>query len=174
MERSAEERAVASVRPFRRGDLPEVLGIERESFSVPWSEGAFRAVLGRSDAVVLVADVEGSVAGYAVAWFRGAVGELGDLAVRGDLRRRGIGAKLVRRVQEEAERRGADGLFLQVRESNRPARALYADAGFRVTGRREGYYRSPAEDAVVMRWEGDAGAGPREGPGFVDEMRGET
>lgn len=165
MERSAEERAVASVRPFRPADLPEVLGIEREAFSLPWSAGAFRAVLGRPDSVVLVADVDGRVAGYAVAWFRDGEGELGDLAVRRELRRRGIGRELVRRVQEEAVRRDATGLFLQVRESNAPARELYADAGFRPAGRREGYYRAPAEDALVMRWEPEEGGrAPRGAP----------
>jgi ribosomal-protein-alanine N-acetyltransferase len=42
-------------------------------------------------------------------------------------------------------------MFLEVRESNSAARALYASRGFLAVGRRRGYYRSPVEDALVLR-----------------------
>ena len=45
---------------------------------------------------------------------------------------------------------GVDCLFLDVRESNAPARALYAACGFRESGRRSAYYRAPREDAILM------------------------
>jgi ribosomal-protein-alanine N-acetyltransferase len=51
----------------------------------------------------------------------------------------------------EARARGADEIFLEVRNSNAPARALYGSRGFKEVGRRPNYYRRPVEDAIVLR-----------------------
>jgi ribosomal-protein-alanine N-acetyltransferase len=53
----------------------------------------------------------------------------------------------------EGRRRGALNMYLEVRESNDAARRLYASRGFLEIGRRRGYYRRPAEDAIVLRLE---------------------
>lgn len=140
------------LRDARPSDLPFVLAIERASFPVPWSDRAFRALLHRSDARVIVADDGGDVLGYAAVWFAEDEGELGDLAVAPDHRRRGVGRRLLEACLEEARRRGIERFFLQVRESNTAARRLYASQGFRTVGRRHRYYRDPAEDALVLAW----------------------
>ena len=48
-------------------------------------------------------------------------------------------------------KRGGAAVYLEVRDSNEAAQALYRGRGFLASGRRKGYYRLPAEDAVVMR-----------------------
>lgn len=138
------------VRTARPADLPRMERIERASFPIPWSENAFRSVMRRDDARLIVADRAGEVVGYAAVWFAADEGELGDIAVDPERRREGIGSRLVREVMDEARRRGAQQVFLQVRESNRGALRLYRAAGFRRVGRRPGYYRSPSEDALVL------------------------
>lgn len=138
-------------RSARPADLPRLVRIERASFPLPWSETAFRSVMRREDGRVIVAQRGGSVVGYAVVWFAADEGELGDLAVAPDHRRRGVGRALLEEALEEARVRGADHLFLQVRESNEAALRLYDSAGFRKVGRRRGYYRSPSEDALVLQ-----------------------
>lgn len=140
-----------AVRPMREADLEEVLGIERRSFPTPWTEQTFRGLLRRQNTALLVADVGGRIAGYAVLWFAADEGELGDMAVRPELRRRGIGGFLLGAAIREAGRRGIRTLFLEVRRSNRQARTLYERAGFEVAGIRRGYYTSPREDALVMQ-----------------------
>lgn len=161
------------LRTARPADLPRMVRIERASFPIPWSEAAFRAVMRREDARLIVAARRREVAGYAAVWFAADEAELGDIAVDPDRRRRGIGSRLVEAVVAEARRRDARQLFLQVRESNRGALGLYETAGFRKVGRRRGYYRSPAEDALVLLRpvrprSADAGdAGPRPG-GMTD------
>lgn len=146
----ALEDAPVRVRTARPADLPRVVRIERASFPLPWSESAFRSVMRRENGRLVVADRSGEVVGYAAVWFAGDQGELGDIAVHPDCRREGVGRRLVRAVTEEARRRGARRLFLQVRESNHAALRLYARTGFRKVGRRRDYYRSPTEDAYVL------------------------
>lgn len=142
--------AALRLRDARPGDLPLVLQIERMSFRVPWSDRAFRSLLGRSDARVIVAEAGGDVVGFAAVWFSDGQGELGDLAVDPDHRRLGVGRSLLQAAVEEARRRRVEQFHLQVRESNTAARRLYAAHGFRLAGRRERYYRDPEEDALVL------------------------
>lgn len=140
-----------AVRRMRRQDLREVAEIERQSYSLPWSEFTFRSLLRRSNAVLLVAEDNKGVAGYAALWLADDEAELGNLAVRPGRRRRGIGRALLRHVLERAFERGARTVFLEVREGNAVARRLYEGFGFRVVGSRPDYYASPREDALVMR-----------------------
>lgn len=145
-------------------DLDAIVAIERASFGDPWSRGAFLSLVRRADAYVVVAvedepaqtdaDPVPPVLGYAVAWFIVGEGEVGNVAVHPAARGRGIGARLLDAALAEAGRRGADVVFLEVRESNDTARRLYASRGFVEVGRRRRYYRRPDEDALVMRWDG--------------------
>jgi ribosomal-protein-alanine N-acetyltransferase len=73
-----------------------------------------------------------------------------NVAVRHMYRRLGVAKKLLETALDEGARRGARMAFLEVRVSNAPAQALYARCGFKVTGRRPGYYTQPLEDALVM------------------------
>lgn len=102
-------------------------------------------------AVFLVAEADGGVAGYVVARAAAAEGEILNLAVAPAGRRRGIGHALVGQVAAELATRGVRDVFLEVRESNAGARALYAAHGFREVGRRTRYYRTPIEDAIILR-----------------------
>lgn len=138
------------VRRARPADLPAVLGLERSSFTVPWTDRAFRMVMVRPDASLLVADRAEEVVGHAALWMQGREAELGDLAVAAAHRRRGIGTALLEAAVEDARKRGADRIYLLVRESNEAARELYRSAGFRRVGREHDYYRSPREDALVL------------------------
>ena len=93
----------------------------------------------------------GSVVGFAVAVVVAGEGEIESIAVAPGWQRRGIGMALLRELQRALEAEGALAIVLEVRETNRAAASLYAQAGFREVGRREGYYRDPVEDAVVMQ-----------------------
>ena len=67
-------------------------------------------------------------------------------------RRQGIGRALLEALKTEAKRRNTGSIFLEVREGNEAARAMYRQGGFAEAGRRRGYYHAPAEDAVIMRY----------------------
>ena len=76
-----------------------------------------------------------------------------NLAVRPDCRRRGIGRALVEALCEALRAEKAVSLTLEVRASNKPAKALYAALGFASVGRRPRYYSRPTEDAELFRKE---------------------
>ena len=140
------------LRRARASDLPGILAIERVSFTDPWSRSSFTAILEQPRVYFAVAlDPAGSVLGYTVAWFVLDEAELANLAVAPEARGQGIGALLLRGAIRSAEERGTASMYLEVRESNVSARALYASHGFAEVGRRPAYYRKPVEDALVLR-----------------------
>jgi ribosomal-protein-alanine N-acetyltransferase len=74
---------------------------------------------------------------------------LENVAVGEPSRRRGLGRQLVAALADAARQQHARAIFLEVRESNAAARALYRASGFQESGRRSGYYSCPTEDAIL-------------------------
>ena len=143
----------ALLRPAMEGDLSEVAKIENSSFADPWSEESFRRLLGVAPAIFLVAlfPPDNAVAGYIVAFSVAEDGELLNVAVDRRFRGKGLAGQMVDAVLIELGARGVRSAFLEVRESNAAARALYGSRGFVEIGRRSKYYRRPVEDALVLR-----------------------
>jgi len=79
--------------------------------------------------------------------------ELENIVVAASARRMGIGKRLLDALLAEAARIRNAAVFLEVRESNAAARALYVKAGFRESGRRHFYYKDPPEDAILYRFD---------------------
>jgi len=110
----------------------------------PWSEAEFETLLADPLVFLLVEGDAGLLLGRAVA----GEAELLTIAVAPEARQRGLGRRLVSRFLYQARLRGSDRAFLEVAEDNLAARTLYARAGFSPAGRRRGYYRNSAGDAV--------------------------
>lgn len=144
--------ATAVLAPMEPRDLEAVARLEAESFSDPWSAGAFGSTL-RSPAscAICAKSPGGALLGYVVAWFAAGEGEIANLAVAPAARRRGVGARLLEAALEEGRLRGAGTVYLEVRESNATALALYTAHGFSQIGRRRRYYHRPLEDAILLR-----------------------
>ena len=140
-----------SLRAMTASDVPEVARIETTAFSTPWSEATFRSLLERSGVELWVAEWGGELAAYAILRRVQDEGELANIAVRSDLRGRGIGSRLLSRMLKVAEDSGVRSLYLEVRESNELAREMYARRGFQEIGVRKGYYEGPREDARVLK-----------------------
>ena len=152
--RATPSEPAVEFRPCREVDLDGIVAIERATFPEPWTRDQFAALLAHPAGFGWVAEIvpEG-VAGYAFGWVAADEAELADLAVRQDVRGRGLGAGLVGAFAREAGVRGARRLYLEVRASNMRAQGFYDRLGFDTVGRRVAYYRSPREDALVMRAE---------------------
>ena len=76
--------------------------------------------------------------------------EILNLAVDSGRRRQGMASRLIEDVIAACKAAGVGRIFLEVRDSNQPARSLYTRMGFTEVGRRREYYRHPAEDALVL------------------------
>lgn len=138
------------MRALRRDDLDAVVALERAVYSSPWRREHFEQLLEMERAAGWVAEIEGALAGFAVACAIADEAELENIAVAEAARGRGIGRRLLDEVEAFAARRGARRMYLDVRESNGVARALYEGRGYGVVGRRRGYYTEPREDALTM------------------------
>ena len=143
----------ALLRPAVESDLNEVVRIERSCFADPWSEESFRRLLAVEPAIFQVAAFppDSRIGGYAIAFAIGEDGEVLNVAVEPLFRGKGLAGQMLDALLIEMAARGVRTAYLEVRESNRAAQALYGSRGFTEIGRRRAYYRRPVEDALVMR-----------------------
>src|SRR5687768_9531630 len=141
------------LRKATSGDLPEVVRLEEVCYGDPWPATAFATLPENPRVFFAVAreQEDGPLAGYVVAWYVMDEGELANLAVVPSARRKGIGSSLLDAMFADADARGIQQIYLEVRESNAAARQLYEARGFEAIGRRKRYYRSPEEDALILR-----------------------
>ena len=140
-----------SLERMRSGDLDEVVAIERASFTLPWSRGAFLYEMEQNRvAHCFIVREEARVVGYVCLWEIGDELHVTNIAVHPACRQRGIGRMLLSAVLDDARARRLRVVGLEVRPSNREALPLYESFGFKVVGRRRGYYYDTGEDALVM------------------------
>ena len=139
------------IRPAVPADAKALLAIERRTFTDPWTEASFQEALTSTWTFGLVAETGRGMVGYLVGREVAGSGEVLNLAVAPEYRRRGIAGALLEAGLVAFRRRKVDEVFLEVRESNRSAQALYLSRGFRAVGQRASYYRNPKEDALVLR-----------------------
>lgn len=138
------------IREMQLDDLEQVMVIENELFSVPWTENGFFSFLLREDALFLVAEEEGKILGYCGVLMVLDEGDITNVAVDKKQQGRGIGKKLIQHLIRVTGQAGVTTLHLEVRQSNAAAIALYEGQGFEKAGVRKNYYESPAEDGILM------------------------
>jgi ribosomal-protein-alanine N-acetyltransferase len=143
------------------GDAAAMAVIEAASFPDPWPSEAFVALIGQPHVACTAAVTEdGALAGYCVVIHAGPEADVANVATAPAYRGRQVASRLLRHALAGAGARGVSALFLEVREGNAPARALYARHGFRQVGRRPRYYQHPLEDALVLRCDLALAPGP--------------
>ena len=131
-------------------DIAQVAEIERQIFSIPWSEKAFRDSMESDNTIYVVAKENDNVAGYAGMYLSFEEGNITNVAVNPLSRRKGIGEKIVRDILNRAYEKGVRDVFLEVRETNSVAIALYEKIGFKEEGIRKNFYDKPRENALIM------------------------
>ena len=142
------------IRPAVLADAPALVAIERRSFGDPWSEASFREALDSAWTFVLVAETARGVGGYSIGREAGGAGEVLNLAVAPEFRRRGVGEALLEAgLVGVSAAAGWRRCFSRCASRTPRRSALYARHGFRPVGQRSAYYRNPKEDALVLRLE---------------------
>ena len=132
--------------------LDEVLEIEEASFQRPWNRQAFQAEFDYREAAqyAVISSSSRRVIGYLFVRFVASEMHLLKIATTPRWRRRGVATWALEQCFENARRRGARQMTLEVRASNRQAIGLYAKLGFSRTGIRHQYYSDTGDDALVM------------------------
>lgn len=131
--------------------LDDILLMEQQCFSVPWTHEQLMAQLSDFMHIFLAAEDEnGRAVGYAGLMYVLDEGYISNVAVSPDRRREGIADMLLTELYERAKAKKLSFLTLEVRESNIPAQSLYKKHGYTGVGRRKAYYSRPKEDAVLM------------------------
>ncbi len=163
------------LRPMTLEDIPQVLQIDRQSFSTPWSARTYEFEINNRDSSYLVvveafapeperpgglrglaarlrapAPGAAQVVGYGGCWLIAGEAHISTIAVAPDYRGRGLGELLLAAMLRRAINCNGDYSVLEVRASNYAAQALYEKYHYRVVGRRRGYYRDDGEDALLM------------------------
>ena len=131
--------------------LSRICEIEKESFSVPWSESSIDYCLSHYPNRVTAAFRNGVLVGFAIAMFIEPECEIADIAVTPSEGRGGVGRALMNEILAHGSDVGCTDYYLEVRESNEAARRLYSSLGFCEYSRVRRYYREPTEDAILMR-----------------------
>jgi ribosomal-protein-alanine N-acetyltransferase len=143
--------ANAEFRAMQLKDLPAVMGNEKEGYSYPWSEGIFRDCL-KQQAECWLLILQERIVGHGILSTGADEGHILNVCVSQSQQGKGLGRKLTLHLLSRAKCRSINSIFLEVRPSNRIARALYDSLGFNEIGRRKGYYpgETAPEDALVM------------------------
>lgn len=144
-----------ALRAMTREHFGAVMEIEREIYDFPWSPGNFEDSIRSGYLAQVLVDEERSdgLLGYFVAMSAAGEMHLLNLSVATPEQGRGHARAMLDALCAYAREGGLSELWLEVRESNVRARALYQRYGFRHIGLRRGYYPAPnrqRENAVVM------------------------
>ena len=146
--------------PLSEEHIDEIVKIETECFSNPWSEKSFRGFLENPAAVCYTAtenkesqesqENKTEVAGYLFSYHIIDEIQILNVAVEKSRRNSKIATKLFDVIFDYAKNNKVTEFTLEVRQSNLAAIGLYKKLGFKIDGVRKNYYAKPKEDAVLM------------------------
>ena len=138
------------IRPMEVSDTEQVEMIEKQIFSIPWSQKSFEDACQSNDNIYLVCEMNGQIAGYCGLWTVLGEGNITNMAVSGGFRRLGIAETLMKEMEKRGMSKNVVTYFLEVRKSNEAAVNLYKKMGYVHIGVRKNFYEKPVEDALVM------------------------
>lgn len=152
--------------PMRSPDILAVRDIEIAVFPTPWPSNAYQRELDNNSAAhYFCLWREGELVGYGGLWCVGEEAHVTTIGIRTEDQGKGYGKVMFAALVNMSYSLGANFISLEVRPGNEPAIHLYERFGFKVIGRRRGYYTDNGEDALVM-WSGLIQA-----PGFKRGVR---
>jgi [ribosomal protein S18]-alanine N-acetyltransferase len=139
------------IRAFGEGDATAASEVLQDApEAARWSASMVREIFAGGAISGFIAERNARATGFILGREVLDEGEILNLAVVRASRRHREGTALVRTLMNSFAARGVWRVFLEVRESNLGAIAFYQRLGFRQMGRREGYYRSPVEAALIL------------------------
>lgn len=141
-----------TIRQMTEEDVTAVAALEAENFSRPWSYDAFHKTLSDDNYIVFLLEEAETLLGYCVLLCTGEEADITNVCTTPQARGKGVATALLTELLAQGNARGVAEYFLEVREGNAPAKALYTKLGFEEIGLRKNYYEEPKEHAVLMRY----------------------
>lgn len=138
------------VRKMQAADAKQAAALESRVFSMPWSEQDFMEMIEADYAHYCVAEENGRIVGCCGFRDIAGEGEITNVVVDADFRKKGIARQMLEYTLSEAVGRGIKACTLEVRISNTAAIRLYEGLGFLGEGVRPRFYEKPTEDALIM------------------------
>jgi ribosomal-protein-alanine N-acetyltransferase len=137
-------------------DLEVIHGIELSVYPTAWTMNFFRLMLSLSGELFLVAMDDGELIGYTVGELNKMgtvadpkiVGHVLNVAVTEEHQGEGVGTLLMDELELRLQGKGAEVAYLEVRESNAGAQAMYRKRGYQYVRTSKGYYGD--EDGCIM------------------------
>ena len=139
-----------NIRVAEESDISRILEIEHESISPPWTHGALLREIYNENSFFALAVENDNILGFVILRASEGSGEILQVAVCKNNRRRGAANVLLTAALDYAAFRRIKKVFLEVRESNHAAINLYKKHGFVKVAVRKNYYTQPLENAAVM------------------------
>ena len=138
------------IRKMKESDLVNILEIEKELFSNPWSQKMFLQEIEKQDAFVLEDVTKKEISGYICGWEVHDEYHITNLGISEKYQRKGLATRLTKFLIKKKIEKGFRDFFLEVRKSNIPALDFYKKLGFKIIATRKNYYKKPVEDAIIM------------------------
>ncbi|MHB1576733.1 MAG: ribosomal protein S18-alanine N-acetyltransferase [Candidatus Dormibacteria bacterium] len=140
-----------AIKPMEMADIPAVRSIELAVFPTPWPSNAYqRELSGNRSAHYSCLWKDSEIVGYSGLWSVGEEAHVTTIGVRSSEQGQGLGKVMFAHLVNLAYELQANFISLEVRPTNETAIHLYESFGFKVLGRRRGYYTDNGEDAMVM------------------------
>lgn len=139
-----------TIRKANSMDIADLVFIEEECFSTPWSRKSFAESFSHSPWHFFVAVDNKRVVGYGGVYLILDEGQISNIATLPAFRGKGIGKAILNEIIDTCRNQGCERITLELRESNKIARALYEACGFVEVGKRPNFYSSPSETAILM------------------------
>jgi ribosomal-protein-alanine N-acetyltransferase len=135
-----------------RRDMPEVLTIESQAFEFPWSEDDFVRCLRQRNCIGMVAEHNERVVGLMIYELHKNRLHILNFAVHEQMRRRGIGRQMIRKLISKLSPQRRSRIMLEIRETNLAAQLFFRDVGFRAISLLRDFYEDTTEDAYLMQY----------------------
>ena len=142
------------IRPATAADIPDMMRLtDHSATAAQWSRNQYEQIFVPDfpERLAMVVQDSQGLQGLLIAQRILDEWEIENIAIADPSRRQGLGTKLLQEFLDRAQAKAARAVFLEVRESNHAARALYEKWFFQESGRRPRYYSAPVEDAIIYR-----------------------
>ncbi|MFT5523451.1 MAG: ribosomal-protein-alanine N-acetyltransferase [Pirellulaceae bacterium] len=152
MSSDSKHEVCVHIRWMIRRDMPEVLGIEDQSFEFPWSEDDFIRCLRQRNCIGMVAEHEERVVGFMIYELHKNRLHILNFAVNEQFRRKNVGVQMVGKLIGKLSHQRRNRVLLEVRETNLEAQLFFKKAGFKAITVLRDFYDDTTEDAYLMQY----------------------